>query len=124
MIAQSLFSRDGRLRQQFLTRDMGTGVFGPELGHGSFAIICSGGSHGDLPYFEINEPWRGRGIGTWALQELFKHKVLRVRARFHPSVYLMILNGLAACRFSICVPRSSPSVHNKRRTTYTLLQEG
>lgn len=80
-----MFTNNGKLRKQFYKgTDKGTGAFGRELGKGSFAIIC--GEEECLGMFCIEEQFRGRGIGTWAIRELFKDAALAVCA-WRPSIF-------------------------------------
>jgi hypothetical protein len=75
-----LFDKSGRLRKQFYQgRDKGTGVFGPELGKGSFAIICCCGGGGDLGKLQVEDKFAGRGVESWVLNAILKHRVLKVR---------------------------------------------
>jgi len=82
--------KDGNLKEELVTGDRrGTGVFQTELNKGSLAVMSD-----DIQYAKddlfIREEFRGQGIGTWALKQLFKHDTLRVR---------IILSTGRACMF-------------------------
>jgi len=69
--------RDGGLREEFITGDRkGTGVFQRELNQGSLAFLSDDHRYAQDDFF-INEEFRGRGVGRWALETLFKHETLR-----------------------------------------------
>lgn len=77
--AQVLYNGEtGNLKQAFVDGDRkGTGVFGKELNIGSFAMLSD-----DQVYkgddFCIEPEFRGKGIGSWALQKLLQHKSIQV----------------------------------------------
>jgi GNAT superfamily N-acetyltransferase len=69
---------EGGIKEEFVTGDRkGTGVFQRELNKGSLAVLSDDTRHAEDDLF-IREEFRGRGIGTWALQQLFRHYTLRV----------------------------------------------
>lgn len=71
--------KDGGLKDELLTGDRkGTGVFGKELNKGTLAVISDDVMYAKDDMF-IEEAYRRRGIGAWALKTIFKHESLRVR---------------------------------------------
>ena len=77
-IGNALFTKWGGVNRQFLTKTSGLmGVFGPEIGSSSFALLC-GEENSEDHDFRINEEFCRRGVGTTALKKLFQHQSLRV----------------------------------------------
>ncbi|KAF8581515.1 hypothetical protein K439DRAFT_1618956 [Ramaria rubella] len=72
----NLFDLDGKLRPQFLTTNRGTGVFGAELGRGSFALV-SGLDPQSEESFVVDEAFQGRGVATWALKAVLGYMYSR-----------------------------------------------
>jgi hypothetical protein len=69
---------DGNLKEELVTGNWkGTGVFQKELNKGSLAVMSDDTQYAKDDIF-IREQFRGRGIGMWALKQLFKHETLRV----------------------------------------------
>jgi hypothetical protein len=70
--------KDGNLKEELVTGDRkGTGVFRTELNKGSLAFISDDPQDAKDDFF-IRDEYRGRGIGTWALKQLFNHDTLKV----------------------------------------------
>ena len=69
---------EGNIREEFVTGDRrGTGVFQRELNKGSLAVLSDDTQYAKDDLF-IREEFRGRGIGMWALKQLFRHYTLHV----------------------------------------------
>ena len=69
---------DGNIREEFVTGyRKGTGVFQKELNKGSLAVLSDDVQYAKDDLF-IQEEFRGRGIGMWALKKLFQHHTLQV----------------------------------------------
>jgi hypothetical protein len=77
-LGRSLFTERGVVNKQFLTKTDGhMGVFGPEIGFSTFALLCGEENSSDHD-FRIEEEFCRRGVGTIALKKLFQHKSLQV----------------------------------------------
>ena len=74
--------RDGRLKAEFVSGSQkGTGAFGAELNQGSLALFSDDKEHTKDDFF-VNEKYRGRGIGTWAMKQIMVHDSMRVSRLF------------------------------------------
>jgi GNAT superfamily N-acetyltransferase len=72
---------DGGLKELVTGDRKCTGVFQRELNIGSLAVISDDVQFAKDDLF-IQDEYRGRGIGTWASKQLFKHDTLRVRLKY------------------------------------------
>lgn len=78
VIGKALFTKWGGVNNQFLTKKNGQlGVFGPEIGSHSLALLCGEENLSDHD-FRIEKEFCRRGVGTTALKKLFQHKSLYV----------------------------------------------
>jgi predicted acetyltransferase len=69
---------DGNLKEELVTGNWkDTCVFQKELNKRSLAVMSDDMRYAKDDIF-IREQFRGRGIGMWALKQLFKHETLRV----------------------------------------------
>lgn len=75
-ISELLF-KYGSIRETLKNEHKGSGVYGDELGCGSFAVLDVFEDKYSCPFF-IKEEYRGRGIGKWALKEMSRHESLEV----------------------------------------------
>lgn len=55
----------------------GTGAFGDELDQGSFVVLSDDVRSAKDDFF-IEEEYRGKGIGMWAMKKFLEHKTIRV----------------------------------------------
>jgi GNAT superfamily N-acetyltransferase len=80
---------DGGLKEEFISGDRkGTGVFQGELNKGSIAFLSDDNRYAEDDFF-INEEFRGRGVGRWALETLSHHETLKVRyTSLAPTIFL------------------------------------
>ncbi|KAF7979769.1 hypothetical protein HWV62_40792 [Athelia sp. TMB] len=68
---------DGGLKDEFVSGDRkGTGVFGKEVNQGALAFFSDDQQFSKDDFF-IAEKYRGRGIGTWAMKQIFVHPSMR-----------------------------------------------
>ena len=86
--------KDSNPKEEFVTGDCkGTGIFQTELNKGSLAVISD-----DIQYAKddlfIRDEYCGRGIGSWALNQLFKHDTLQMCLILPPNLHLYAEDNL------------------------------
>ena len=83
---------DGNLKEELVTGDWnGTGVFQEGLNKGSFTFISDDPQFAKDDLF-IQDEYRGQGIATWALKQLFKHNTLKAHTILLTELHLLAEN--------------------------------